>query len=217
MKALITGGSRGIGKSIALYFATKGVEVIIPTREELNLNDPSLIKSYISSLSSVNILINNAGVNNIQNIEEVEYNNLLETFNINFFSPYLLCSALLPKFKKQNYGRIINISSIWSTNVKDKRSTYAASKAAIHNLTKQLVPETKNHNILSNTISPGYISTDLTYQNNTPEDINTIEQTIPLNRMGTPEEIAKLAYYLSVENSYINGQEIIIDGGFLCQ
>jgi 3-oxoacyl-[acyl-carrier protein] reductase len=217
MNALITGGSRGIGKSISEYFNKKGINTIIPSRKELDLNSPSDIKAYVSTLPKIDILINNAGVNKIQSIEEVEYKDLLETFNINFFSSYLLCSALLPKFKKQNYGRIINISSIWGTNVKEKRSTYAASKTSVHNLTKQLVPETIGYNVLSNTISPGYISTDLTYKNNNSEEIKIIENNIPLNRMGTPEEISKLTYYLTIENSYINGQEIIIDGGFSCQ
>jgi 3-oxoacyl-[acyl-carrier protein] reductase len=217
MKAFITGASRGIGKSISLLFKERGIEVITPTRKELDLNSPSNIKSYILSLDKVDILINNAGINKIQSIEEVEYKDLLETFNINFFSPYLICSSLLHKFKEQNYGRIINISSIWGTKVKENRSTYASSKSSIHNLTKQLVLETQGYNILSNTLSPGYISTDLTYQNNSPKDIKLIEQNIPLNRMGKPIEIAKLAYYLAVDNSYINGQEIIIDGGFSCK
>ena len=217
MKALITGGSRSIGNSIAGFFSVKGIEIIAPTREELDLNSPSSIESYVSTLDRVDILVNNAGVNNIQSIEEVKYNNLLETFNVNFFSPYLLCSALLPKFKEQNYGRIINISSIWATNIKQQRSTYAASKNSIHSLTQYLVPETKGYNILSNTISPGYISTDLTYQNNSEDDIELILQNIPVGRLGLPTEIADLAYYLTVSNSYINGQEIIIDGGFSCR
>ena len=88
MNALITGGSRGIGECTSEYFIKKGINTIIPTREELDLNSPSDIKAYVSTLPKIDILVNNAGINKIQNIEEVEYKDLLETFNINFFSSY---------------------------------------------------------------------------------------------------------------------------------
>jgi 3-oxoacyl-[acyl-carrier protein] reductase len=217
MKAFITGGSRGIGKEITKYFEDKGIEVIKPTRGEIDLSNPDKIQNYLSTLSDdIGIVINNAGINNLSNIEDTTYQDLQNTFNVNYFSPFLICSYFLKRFKKNNYGRIINISSIWGKIPKNKRSTYASSKSSLHTLTKQIVSETKGYNILTNTVSPGYISTDLTYQNNNPEDIKIIKNSIPLKKLGTPQEIAKWVYYLTSKNDYINGQEIIIDGGFSC-
>jgi 3-oxoacyl-[acyl-carrier protein] reductase len=116
----------------------------------------------------------------------------------------------------QKYGRIINIGSIWIDLAKPGRLAYSASKNALHSLTKALTAEYAQYNILSNTISPGFILTDLTTQNNTPEELEKLKENIPIKRLGLPSEIAKLVYLLSIENTYISGQNIKIDGGYLC-
>jgi len=112
--------------------------------------------------------------------------------------------------------RIINIGSIWINYAKTLRGGYSASKNALHSLTKTIVSEYSEYNILCNTISPGYILTDLTIQNNTTEDLKNITNQIPLKRLGNTDEIAKLVYFLTIENTYINGQNITIDGGYSC-
>jgi 3-oxoacyl-[acyl-carrier protein] reductase len=117
---------------------------------------------------------------------------------------------------QKQYGRIVNIGSIWIDTAKQGRLAYSASKNALHALTKAITAEYAHYNILANTVSPGFIETDLTYQNNSPEDILKMIHNIPVSRLGKPEEIAKLVYQLSVENTYIAGQNIIIDGGFSC-
>ena len=208
MRVLVTGGSRGIGKEICDVFSKKGHEVIAPTREELDLSKP-----IIATYDKIDILINNAGVNRIKPILEADD---LETMQINYFSPLSLFKNCLPHMQKQYYGRVINIGSIWVDFAKSGRSSYSASKNALHSLSKAITAEYATYNILANTISPGFILTDMTMQNNSEDDLREIRSKIPLGRLGNPNEIACLVYFLSVENSYISGQNILIDGGYSC-
>lgn len=208
MKVLVTGGSRGIGKEICDVFVKKGHEVIAPTREELDLSKP-----ITATYEKIDILINNAGVNRIKPILEADD---LEAMQINYFSPLSLFKNCLPHMQKQYYGRVVNVGSIWVDFANSGRSSYSASKNALHSLSKSITAEYATYNILSNTVSPGFILTDMTLQNNSEDDLRNIRSKIPLGRLGNPNEIASLVYFLSVENSYISGQNIIIDGGYSC-
>lgn len=208
MRVLVTGGSRGIGKEICDVFAKKGHEVIAPTREELDLSKP-----IIATYDKIDILVNNAGINRIKPILEADD---LETMQINYFSPLSLFKNCLPHMQKQYYGRVVNVGSIWVDFAKSGRSSYSASKNALHSLSKAITAEYATYNILANTVSPGFILTDMTKQNNSEDDLRNIRSKIPLGRLGNPNEIACLVYFLSVENSYISGQNIVIDGGYSC-
>ena len=209
MRILITGGSRGIGSDICEIFKKYGHEVIAPTREELDLSQPF---SFIPD--KIDILINNAGINIIDSIFEGE--NYEEMMTVNYFSPLRLFKLCLPYMKKQNYGRVVNIGSVWVDYAKPGRSSYSASKNALHSLTKAITAEYGSYNILANTVSPGFFITDMTFQNNTEEDLKNLRSKIPLGRLGYTNEVADLVYYLSVNNSYISGQNIVIDGGYSC-
>jgi 3-oxoacyl-[acyl-carrier protein] reductase len=209
MKILITGGSRGIGSDISEIFKKNGHEVIAPTREELDLSQPF---SFIPD--KIDILINNAGINIIDSIFEGE--NYEEIMTVNYFSPLRLFKLCLPHMKKQNYGRVVNIGSVWVDYAKPGRSSYSASKNALHSLTKAITAEYGTYNILANTVSPGFFVTDMTFQNNTEEDLKDLRSKIPVGRLGYTNEVADLVYYLSVNNSYISGQNIAIDGGYSC-
>ena len=209
MRILITGGSRGIGSDICEIFKKYGHEVIAPTREELDLSQPF---SFIPD--KIDILINNAGINIIDSIFEGE--NYEEMMIVNYFSPLRLFKLCLPYMKKQNYGRVVNIGSVWVDYAKPGRSSYSASKNALHSLTKAITAEYGTYNILANTVSPGFFITDMTFQNNTEEDLKDLRSKIPLGRLGYTNEVADLVYYLSVNNSYISGQNIVIDGGYSC-
>ena len=209
MRILITGGSRGIGSDICEIFKKYGHEVIAPTREELDLSQPF---SFIPD--KIDILINNAGINIIDFIFEGE--NYEEMMTVNYFSPLRLFKLCLPYMKKQNYGRVVNIGSVWVDYAKPGRSSYSASKNALHSLTKAITAEYGTYNILANTVSPGFFITDMTFQNNTEEDLKDLRSKIPLGRLGYTNEVADLVYYLSVNNSYISGQNIVIDGGYSC-
>ena len=208
MRVLVTGGSRGIGKEICDIFIKKGHDVIAPTRDELDLSKP-----ITATYDKIDILINNAGVNRINSILEADD---LETMQINYFSPLSLFKNCLPHMQKQYYGRVVNVGSIWVDFAKPGRSSYSASKNALQSLSKAITAEYANYNILANTVSPGFVLTDMTMQNNSEDDLRNIRSKIPLGRLGNPNEIACLVYFLSVGNSYISGQNIVIDGGYSC-
>ena len=208
MKALVTGGSRGIGKAIVELFRSKGVEVYSPTREELDLT-----KNFNLEKKQFDILINNAGINPLKNLDSITDDEVLQ---VNYKASLLLCQLCLPYMVEQGFGRILNIGSIWIDLAKPKRLAYSASKAALHSLTKAIVVEYGSKGILANTLSPGFIHTELTLQNNTPEEIYNIKEKIPTGRLGTPEEIAEVAYALTVTNTFIAGQNIVVDGGYSC-
>ncbi len=209
MRILITGGSRGIGSDICEVFQKYGHEVIAPTRKELDLSQP-----FSFNPDKIDILINNAGINIIDSVFEGE--NYEEMMTVNYFSPLRLFKLCLPHMKKQNYGRVVNIGSVWVDYAKPGRSSYSASKNALHSLTKAITAEYGSYNILANTVSPGFFITDMTFQNNTEEDLKNLRSKIPLGRLGYTNEVADLVYFLTVKNSYISGQNIVIDGGYSC-
>jgi 3-oxoacyl-[acyl-carrier protein] reductase len=213
---LITGASRGIGKACALKFNEHGYKVLTPTRAEMNLSSVESIKQYISDLTdSVDVLINNAGINPLGNIGSLNFNDADELMKINFSAPVLLTDLLAPKMKSRNYGRIINISSIWSQVTKPGRAMYASSKAAINAFTRTAAVEYAEHNVLINAVAPGYVNTELTKINNTPAQIETIKSNLPIKRLAEPSEIAELIYFLASEkNTFVTGQTVFADGGF---
>jgi 3-oxoacyl-[acyl-carrier protein] reductase len=218
--ALITGASRGIGLSISQLLAHNNIEIIAPTRKELDLSSNDSIERFFQKNHHLNIdiLINNAGVNHIETIDKISSKNIEEMMQINVVAPMLLIKNIAPQMIKNGYGRIVNISSIWSLVSKSGRSVYSAAKSAINGFTRASALEFAAHNILVNSVAPGFVDTDLTRKNNSPEEIEKIIKTIPVQRMAKTTEIAELVTFLSSEkNSYITGQTIFIDGGFSCQ
>ena len=213
---LITGSSRGLGSCIKDFFIKKGYNVIAPNREELDLSDPNSIILYVDKLKNkrIDVLINNAGVNNINPLINVNLSEVLNIFNINTFSPLILTKEIIKKyFIPNNGGQIINICTFWLSQTKEHRTTYGMSKAALDYLTKSIAIEFGSKNILCNSISPGFIDTDLTRKNNDKESLNKIIDKIPLKRLADTKDITSLIYFLVKENKYINGENIYIDGG----
>ena len=122
---------------------------------------------------------------------------------------------MFSKLEKSKYHRIINVSSIWSIISKSRRSLYSSTKGAINSLTRSLSLELSKKNVLVNSVSPGFILTNLTKKSLSATDIIKIKKEIPLNRLGKPKEVADLIFYLGSEkNTYITGQNIVCDGGF---
>lgn len=208
MKVLVTGGSGGIGSAIVELFQSKGHVIYAPTRTELDLTANINLED-----TSFDIVINNAGINPLKPITDISDNDVMQ---INYISPLKIIQQCLPHMISNKYGRILNIGSIWGTLSKKNRGAYSASKSALDSLSRSLTTEYAQYNILANTLSPGFIGTTLTYKNNSKEELQSIETQIPIGRLGTPSEIAKLVYFLTIENSYITGQNIIMDGGFSC-
>lgn len=208
MNALVTGGSRGIGKAIVDVFVSNGHSVYSPTRTELDLTQPVNLTNR-----EFDIVINCAGINPIKFLDSISSD---EVMRVNYYSPLEIIQQCIPYMVNKQYGRIVNIGSVWIDTAKQGRLAYSASKNALHALTKAITAEYGHWNILANTVSPGFIETDLTFKNNTPEDILKIIHNIPVSRLGKPEEVAKLVYQLTIDNDYISGQNIRIDGGFSC-
>jgi len=217
-RALITGASKGIGAEIAKLFDENGIEVLAPTHQELDLLSNASVDSYLSKLNgSVDILINNAGINPIRKIEDLDDATIEEVLRVNLISPIRLIKGILPFMIRKKSGKIVNISSVWSLVSKPGRTVYASSKAALNSVTKSIAVEVAPHNILVNAIAPGFVDTKLTRQNNTEEEIRMIESKIPLGRLAQTKEIAELALFLcSDKNSYMTGQTILVDGGYTC-
>jgi len=216
-KAFITGGSRGIGKAIALKFQENGYEVVTPSRQELNLIDGNSIDAYIEKHKNeyFDVIVNNAGINDIHEIGDItdeELDNMIQT---NLVAPIKLLRGFTDEMKKHHYGRIVNIGSIWAVVSKGGRCVYSATKNGIHGVTNTLAVELAPDNILVNTVCPGFTLTELTKKNNTEEEIRTISGDIPIGRMAEPGEIAEVVYFLcSDKNTYLTGQKITVDGGF---
>jgi len=214
--ALITGSTGGIGKSLVSSLQ-ENVNVISPTRKELDLSSNSSIDDYISSLDvPIDIIVNCAGIHKAGNCEDLTVHDFQNILQINLIAPFQLISGLVNGMKKRKYGRILNISSIWSIVSKEKRSIYSASKSGLDGLTRTLALELAPFNILVNSIAPGYVNTNMIHQYNSKKELEKIKEMIPLNRFAEPDEIAELVKFLSSEkNSYITGQIIPIDGGYV--
>ena len=217
--ALITGSSRGIGKSIKESLSKDGIDIINPSRDILDLSSPKSIDEFLSQLTThIDIVINNAGILKVGQHDEISTDDFHEVFQVNVVAPFKLISGLVEGMKHQKFGRIVNISSIWGQKSKEGRTLYSSSKAALDALTRSLAIEFAAYNILINSVAPGYIETDMLKQYNTEKELSTIRDKIPMKRFGKKIEIAELVKFLCSENnSYITGQILTIDGGYVCK
>lgn len=216
MKVLVTGASRGIGKAIASIYRSKGYSVETPSREILDLADADSVAAFINThdKDGYDIIINNAGCNLINPIDNIIESDINQMMQVNLLSPIIILRGFVPYMKRNRFGRIVNIGSIWGAIAKPGRSVYSATKHGIHGITSTLAVELASYNILVNTVAPGQTLTELTLRNNSPEEIREMEGDIPVGRLAQPEEVARLVFFLgNEENTYITGQQIIIDGG----
>ena len=216
--ALVTGASRGIGKAIATRMAEDGIKVLTPTHGEMDLKSNESIDHYLKTLpSQIDILVNDAGINRIEFFQNLSDADLFETMQINLLAPIRITRGVIKGMIDHHFGRIVNISSIWSLVSKPGRLSYSVSKDGLNGFTRALAVEVAQYNILVNTIAPGFVNTDLTRQNNSPKDIEEICKKIPLGRLAEPDEIARfVAFLCSDTNSYLTGQCLVMDGGFTC-
>lgn len=215
--ALVTGGSRGIGKAVCEKFEAMGYDVVAPTRAELDLSSSVSVERFLElhEKDVYDVIVNNAGINDVNDIENVTDDEIERAMSINLVTPLKLLRKFVPAMKERRYGRIVNIGSIWGIVSKRGRVVYSMTKHGIHGITKTLAVELAEYNILVNTVCPGFTLTELTYKNNTAEQIKRIEQDIPIGRMAQPDEIADAIAYLADErNTYLTGQLIAVDGGF---
>lgn len=226
---LITGATRGIGRSVALEFQRHNYHVIgLGSKPQSKLDyldeyiscdftDNTQIDLMCVQLSSMNVdvLVNNAGINYINNFCSIPLNEFQAVQQVNVVAPFRLCQAVLPQMAERRYGRIVNISSVWGKISKTGRASYSASKFAIDGITVAAANEYAGQGVLVNSVAPGFIDTEMTRKNLGTTGIAAMLASVPINRLATPAEIAKFVYWLgSEENTYISGQNIAIDGGF---
>ena len=240
--ALITGGSRGIGKAIAKKFAKEGYDIVInyvsesaelgKVKEEIiengnvdilfvkadvtNYNGcEEMIKEVINKFGRIDVLVNNAGITKdglLMRMKEEDFDKVIE---VNLKGTFNVTKNVIPYMMKQRSGKIVNISSVVGIGGNAGQANYAASKAGIIGFTKSVAKELASRNILANCVAPGFIKTDMTdvLLDAVKENIN---KQIPLNKMGEAEEVANAVYFLaSEENTYITGQVLNVDGGMI--
>lgn len=216
---LITGGSRGIGEAVSRKYSKEGWNVITPTRDELDLLSDESIEKYIKSLElPVSVIINNAGINPISLIRDIKFSDIHDTINVNVISSLKILSLLYCNISQAPAPRrVVNICSIWGVVGKPGRAAYSIAKTGIIGLTRTAALEWADHDILVNSVAPGYTMTELTRKNNSESDLEEIRKKIPLGRLADPSEIATTIYFLGSEmNTYITGQTIVADGGYSC-
>ena len=238
----VTGGSRGIGKAIALKYAENGYNIVINyVSEKTDVNElknqfekyeieslivkadvskaeevENAVKQAIEKFGKIDVLVNNAGITRdtlLMRMKEEDFDKVIE---INLKGTFLVTKAVTPYMMKRRNGRIINLSSVVGVTGNAGQSNYSASKAGIIGFTKSVAKELASRDIRANAVAPGFIDTDMTsiLSNEVKANINA---QIPMKRMGTAREIANVVYFLgSEESSYITGQVVNIDGGMVC-
>ena len=215
----LTGGARGIGAAIRQELVTAGYTVISPSREELDLASKDSVEAYLRKHADLvaDVLINNAGMNVPEKISKITWDTWGKTLQTNLASAVRLIQFMAPGMSSRGYGRILNTSSILGIVTKEGRAAYSMTKAALNALTRSAALEFGAGGVLVNSLAPGYVDTELTRQNNSPEALTSIIRSIPLGRMADPKELAKIACFLvSDQNTYLTGQTIVVDGGFTC-
>lgn len=240
-RALVTGGSKGIGKAIVLELAAQGCTVVFthsPLEEEANMMEfecgkygekicsiradassysdtEKVINFALEKMGGLDILVNNAGITKDNLLLRMSEEDFDQVISINLKSVFNYTKTAIKPMMNQRYGKIVNITSVVGITGNAGQANYVASKAGVIGFTKTAAKEFASRNINVNAIAPGFISTPMTDKLNEKQK-EAYTQQIPLKRMGTPEDIAKVVSFLcSPESDYITGQVIKVDGGMV--
>lgn len=233
---LVTGATRGIGAAIATHFAGTGAEVLATGTDEAavrrlnatggrgvryitaDFTTPEALRSFcafVEGLPRLDVCVNNAGINIIKPLDDVTEADFDRLSAIDYRAPYFISQSAARVMRRAAQGRIINIASIWSVITRKGRSQYSAAKTGLVGMTRAMAVELAADGILVNCVSPGFVMTDLTRQSLSETERLALAAQVPLGRMAEPEEIARVVGFLaSPENTYVTGQNLVVDGGF---
>ena len=228
-RAVVTGATRGIGYAIAERLLKDGLEVIITGTKkngkhpagssyyQVDFLDEDSTNKFINFLKKqqINILVNNAGINKISEFSSIDIEDFDRILRINLRAPFQICQAVIPYMEKIKWGRIVNLTSVFGNISKEYRAAYSSSKFGLDGMTVALAAEVSEKGILANSVGPGIIDTDMTRDVLGDSGIAKLKGQIPMKRLGQASEIASLVSWLvSNENTYMTGQNLMIDGGF---
>jgi 3-oxoacyl-[acyl-carrier protein] reductase len=228
--ALVTGGSRGIGRAIAAELATAGAEVVIGYRSgaedaeevagaiggravQADISDPEEAKRLVDEAGDLDILVNNAGVTRDGLLARMSDDDWRVVLDTNLGGTFNTCRAASRGMMKRRGGTVVNVSSIVGVHGNPGQTNYSASKAGIIGFTKALARELGSRGVRANVVAPGYISTRLTTE--LPEELQqSMLANTPLGRFGDPEDVAGAVRFLSSDaSSFITGEVLLVDGG----
>jgi 3-oxoacyl-[acyl-carrier protein] reductase len=235
-KVLVTGATRGIGKAIALKYSELGAKVVItgtsddkPTYfndsifyEKLEIKKNSSweqrVIEIIGKYSGFDICINNAGINKVNKLFETNNSDINNILLVNLNAPIFIASEVSKKMIKNKSGYIVNIGSIFGVVSKEGRNPYTASKSGLIGVTKTMAIDLGKYNVLVNSVSPGFVDTELTRQVLGKEGMVEMKSKVPMKKLAKAEDIVPSILFLTSKyNTYITGQNIIVDGGFTCE
>lgn len=239
--ALVTGGSRGIGKGIVLALAREGAKVTfvyhsnkdaataleqevaaaggVAKGVQADVADPkageTVVGGVLAEHGRLDILVNNAGVIRDKLFLKMDADDWNAVINTNLTGVFGFCKAVAQQMAfKQRSGRIVNVSSIAAEHVNKGQANYAASKGAINSFTRVLAAELAGRNVLVNAVAPGFIATDMSAAVRNMAGEDNLKKLIPVKRLGTPEDIAAVVVFLcGPAAAYVTGQVITVDGG----
>ena len=231
-RTLVTGGTRGIGAAIAQTLVEAGYEVLVTgtsaddgraprgcAYQGCDFSKPGSLEAFANDLATreVEILVNNAGINKVGPLDQYDLKDFAKVQQVNVTAPFVLCRAVIPGMRRRKFGRIVNIASIFSLVSKAGRLAYSTSKFGVFGLTRALALEVAADNVLVNCLSPGFVETEMTRRTLGEHGVKEIVPRIPLGRLAQPQEIARYVRFLvSEDNTYMTGQNIVVDGGFTC-
>ena len=228
-RAVVTGGTRGIGRAVVQRLLTDGFEILVvgqgePGREpdgttyhQADLGDREQTESLASAIAqwAPGVLVNNAGINQVGEVQTYPPDVFRRIQTINVEAPFLLCQAVVSRMRARAWGRIVNVSSVWGKITRAGRAAYSASKFGLDGMSVALAAEVARDGVLVNCVAPGFIDTELTRRVLGESGILELTAQVPAGRLGQPEEVAELiAWLVSEQNTYVTGQNIAIDGGF---